>query len=154
MVGKDILRFHAVYWPAFLMAAELPLPKRIFAHGWWTNEGEKISKSLGNVIDPNVLTAQYGLDQTGISSCVRCHLGMMAIFCTAMTHRMNGDLANDLGNLCQRVLSMIFKNCDRVMPALPITLLEADQTLLSAADSLLDQVRDLLDRQAFNEALQ
>ena len=64
MVGKDILRFHAVYWPAFLMAAELPLPKRVYAHGWWTNEGQKISKSLGNVIDPNALTAQYGLDQT------------------------------------------------------------------------------------------
>jgi methionyl-tRNA synthetase len=70
-----------------------------------------------------------------------------------MTHRMNGDLANDLGNLCQRVLSMIFKNCDGVMPALPVKPVEADQTLLSAADGLLDQVRDLLDRQAFNEAL-
>ena len=63
MVGKDILRFHAVYWPAFLMAAELPLPKRVFAHGWWTNEGEKISKSLGNVINPIALIEEYGLDQ-------------------------------------------------------------------------------------------
>ena len=64
MVGKDILRFHAVYWPAFLMAAGLPLPKRVFAHGWWTNEGQKISKSLGNAIDPNRLAETYGLDQT------------------------------------------------------------------------------------------
>jgi methionyl-tRNA synthetase len=63
MVGKDILRFHAVYWPAFLMAADLPLPKRVFAHGWWTNEGEKISKSLGNAIDPNDLADEFGLDQ-------------------------------------------------------------------------------------------
>ena len=63
MVGKDILRFHAVYWPAFLMAADLPLPKRVFAHGWWTNEGQKISKSLGNAIDPLALAEQYGLDQ-------------------------------------------------------------------------------------------
>jgi len=64
MVGKDILRFHAVYWPAFLMASGLPLPKRVFAHGWWTNEGEKISKSIGNVIDPLALIDKYGLDQT------------------------------------------------------------------------------------------
>ena len=61
---KDILRFHAVYWPAFLMAADLPLPKRVYAHGWWTNDGQKISKSLGNAIDPNQLAATYGLDQT------------------------------------------------------------------------------------------
>ena len=154
MVGKDILRFHAVYWPAFLMAAELPLPKRIFAHGWWTNEGEKISKSLGNVIDPNVLTAQYGLDQTRYFLMREVPFGNDGDFsATAMTHRMNGDLANDLGNLCQRVLSMIFKNCDGVMPALPVNPLEADQLLLSASDRLLGQVRALLDRQAFNEAL-
>ena len=64
VVGKDILRFHAVYWPAFLMAADLPLPQRVFAHGWWTNEGQKISKSLGNVINPYDLIQDYGLDQT------------------------------------------------------------------------------------------
>ena len=129
MVGKDILRFHAVYWPAFLMAAVLPLPKRVFAHGWWTNEGQKISKSLGNVIDPNALTAQYGLDQTRYFLMREVPFGNDGDFsATAMTHRMNGDLANDLGNLCQRVLSMIFKNCDGVMPALPIKPLEADQT--------------------------
>ena len=63
VVGKDIIRFHAVFWPAFLMAAELELPKRVFAHGWWTNEGEKISKSLGNAIDPLALVEEYGLDQ-------------------------------------------------------------------------------------------
>ena len=154
MVGKDILRFHAVYWPAFLMAADLPLPKRVYAHGWWTNEGQKISKSLGNVIDPNALTAQYGLDQTRYFLMREVPFGNDGDFsATAMTHRMNGDLANDLGNLCQRVLSMIFKNCDGVMPALPVKPVEADHTLLSAADGLLDQVRDLLDRQAFNEAL-
>jgi len=154
MVGKDILRFHAVYWPAFLMAADLPLPKRVYAHGWWTNEGQKISKSLGNVIDPNALTAQYGLDQTRYFLMREVPFGNDGDFsATAMTHRMNGDLANDLGNLCQRVLSMIFKNCDGVMPALPAQPVDADQALLSAADGLLDQVRDLLDLQAFNEAL-
>ena len=119
MVGKDILRFHAVYWPAFLMAADLPVPKRVFAHGWWTNEGQKISKSLGNVIDPNALTAQYGLDQTRYFLMREIPFGNDGDFsATAMTHRMNSDLANDLGNLCQRVLSMIFKNCDGVIPAL------------------------------------
>ena len=136
------------------MAADLPLPKRVYAHGWWTNEGQKISKSLGNVIDPNALTAQYGLDQTRYFLMREVPFGNDGDFsATAMTHRMNGDLANDLGNLCQRVLSMIFKNCDGVMPALPVKPVEADQTLLSAADGLLDQVRDLLERQAFNEAL-
>ena len=154
MVGKDILRFHAVYWPAFLMAAELPLPKRVYAHGWWTNEGQKISKSLGNVIDPNALTAQYGLDQTRYFLMREVPFGNDGDFsAAAITHRMNGDLANDLGNLCQRVLSMICKNCDGVMPALPLEPIDTDQGLLSAVDGLLDQVRDLLDRQAFNEAL-
>jgi len=154
MVGKDILRFHAVYWPAFLMAADLPLPKRVYAHGWWTNEGEKISKSLGNVIDPNQLTAQYGLDQTRYFLMREVPFGNDGDFsAAAMIQRMNGDLANDLGNLCQRVLSMIFKNCDAVMPALPQQPTEADLALLNAADALLDTSRDLLDRQAFNEAL-
>ena len=154
MVGKDILRFHAVYWPAFLMAAELPLPKRVYAHGWWTNEGQKISKSLGNVIDPNALTAQYGLDQTRYFLMREVPFGNDGDFsATAMVHRMNGDLANDFGNLCQRVLSMIFKNCDAVMPALPEQPSAIDTELMTSADRLLDQVRDMLDRQAFNEAL-
>jgi len=154
MVGKDILRFHAVYWPAFLMAAELPLPKRVYAHGWWTNEGQKISKSLGNVIDPNALTAQYGLDQTRYFLMREVPFGNDGDFSTtAMIHRMNGDLANDLGNLCQRVLSMVHKNCDGVMPSLPQNPSAADAALLAAADGLLEQVRECLDRQAFNEGL-
>ena len=154
MVGKDILRFHAVYWPAFLMAAGLPLPKRIYAHGWWTNEGQKISKSLGNVIDPNALTEQYGLDQTRYFLMREVPFGNDGDFsAVAMIQRMNGDLANDLGNLCQRVVSMIFKNCDGLTPALPAELSDEDQMLLSAADSLLDEVGDLLDRQAFSGAL-
>jgi methionyl-tRNA synthetase len=154
MVGKDILRFHAVYWPAFLMAADLPLPKRVYAHGWWTNEGEKISKSLGNVIDPNSLAEEYGLDQTRYFLMREVPFGKDGDFSQrAMIHRMNGDLANDLGNLSQRVLSMIFKNCEGVMPALPAAPSEEDRGLLDAADALLDQVRQHMDTQAFHEAL-
>ena len=135
MVGKDILRFHAVYWPAFLMAADLPLPKRVFAHGWWTNEGQKISKSLGNVIDPLQIADTYGLDQMRYFLLREVPFGNDGDFShQAIVHRMNGDLANDLGNLSQRVLSMIFKNCDATMPAAPAELLDADNTLLAAVD--------------------
>ena len=105
MVGKDILRFHAVYWPAFLMAADLEPPKRVFAHGWWTNEGEKISKSVGNVIDPFSLVETYGLDQTRYFLVREVPFGNDGDFShQAMINRMNSELANDLGNLCQRVL--------------------------------------------------
>ena len=154
MVGKDILRFHAVYWPAFLMAADLPLPKRVFAHGWWTNEGEKISKSLGNAIDPDMLAETFGLDQTRYFLMREVPFGNDGDFSqNAMIHRMNGDLANDLGNLSQRVLSMIFKNCDGVMPALPVSPTAGDTAMLDAADGLLVAVRAAIDKQLFHEAL-
>ena len=154
MVGKDILRFHAVYWPAFLMAAGLPLPKRVFAHGWWTNEGQKISKSLGNAIDPNQLAETYGLDQTRYFLMREVPFGNDGIFSVpALTQRINGDLANDLGNLSQRVLSMIFKNCDGIMPAQPEKPAAEDQALLASADALLGMVRQHIDKQAFHEAL-
>lgn len=117
MVGKDILRFHAVYWPAFLMAAGIELPKRVYAHGWWTNEGEKISKSLGNVIDPTELANRYGLDQVRYFMLREVPFGNDGDFShTAMVNRMNGELANDFGNLAQRVLSMTAKNCDGIVP--------------------------------------
>ena len=154
MVGKDILRFHAVYWPAFLMAAGLPLPKRVFAHGWWTNEGQKISKSLGNAIDPNVLAEKYGVDQTRYFLLREVPFGNDGDFSVqAMIQRMNGDLANDLGNLSQRVLSMIFKNCNGVVPALPASPSYEDLALLDAADNLISTVRQQMDRQAFHEGL-
>ena len=154
MVGKDILRFHAVYWPAFLMAADLPLPKRVFAHGWWTNEGQKISKSLGNAIDPLSLADQYGLDQMRYFLMREVPFGNDGDFSvTALIQRMNGDLANDLGNLAQRVLSMVFKNCDGIMPAFPATPTDEDVVLINAVDGLLANVRAQVDRQAFHEAL-
>lgn len=154
MVGKDILRFHAVYWPAFLMAADLPLPKRIYAHGWWTNEGQKISKSLGNVIDPIEIADKYGLDQLRYFMLREVPFGNDGDFShLSMMHRMNGDLANDLGNLSQRVLSMVFKNCDGVMPSQPTSLTDADRTILAALDALLEGQRGHYDHQRFHEAL-
>ena len=154
MVGKDILRFHAVYLPAFLMASGLPLPKRVFAHGWWTNEGEKISKSIGNVIDPLALIDKYGLDQTRYFLLREVPFGRDGDFSeTAMIARTNSDLANDLGNLSQRTLSLVVKNCDGIMPALPADISGDDAELLAAADGLLEKVRAEFDQQAFHEGL-
>lgn len=133
IVGKDILRFHAVYWPAFLMAAELPLPKKIMAHGWWTIEGEKMSKSLGNVIAPKDLIDNYGLDQTRYFLMREVPFGADGNFSRAnMTTRINADLANNLGNLAQRTLSMIQKNCDAKVPT-PGTFNDQDKELLDAS---------------------
>ena len=154
MVGKDILRFHAVYWPAFLMAAELELPNRIFAHGWWTNEGEKISKSLGNVIDPLALIEEYGLDQIRYFLMREVPFGRDGDFSkTALMHRINSDLANDLGNLSQRVLSQIFKNLEGKIPALPKQPTQDDTALLEMLSQLPDSLRDQIDNQSFHEAL-
>jgi len=154
MVGKDILRFHAVYWPAFLMAAGLEPPKRVFAHGWWTNEGQKISKSLGNVITPGELVDKYGLDQVRYFLLREVPFGNDGDFShQAMINRMNGELANDLGNLAQRVLSMVNKNCDASVPEHG-AFTAADEAMLGAAAGLLEHLRAALDRQAFHEGLE
>ncbi|MEE9317199.1 MAG: methionine--tRNA ligase [Rhodospirillales bacterium] len=154
MVGKDILRFHAVYWPAFLMAAGLEPPRRVFAHGWWTNEGEKISKSLGNIIDPIQLVEKYGLDQVRYFLLREVPFGNDGDFShQAMVNRMNGELANDYGNLAQRVLSMIAKNCGGKVPEQG-QLSGADEGLLAEAHGLCAQARDSMDVQAFHTALE
>ncbi|MBL4602952.1 MAG: methionine--tRNA ligase [Emcibacteraceae bacterium] len=154
MVGKDILRFHALYWPAFLMAAEIEPAKRVFAHGWWTNEGHKISKSLGNVIDPFQIVDEFGLDQVRYFLMREVPFGNDGDFNKqAMINRINSDLANDLGNLAQRSLSMIFKNCDGVMPT-PGEHSDGDKVILKAADGLLDKVRDHIEVQAINKSLE
>ncbi len=154
MVGKDIVRFHAVYWPAFLMAAGMVPPKRVFAHGWWTNEGEKISKSLGNVIDPYDLIERYGLDQLRYFLLREVPFGNDGDFShRSMVQRMNGELANDYGNLVQRTLSMIDRNCDGTLPE-PGDLSTEDEGLLGAVGGLLKALRRTMDRQAFHEALE
>jgi methionyl-tRNA synthetase len=153
MVGKDILRFHAVYWPAFLMAADLEPPKRIFAHGWWTNEGQKISKSIGNVIDPYELIRTYGLDQMRYFLLREVPFGNDGDFSrSAMIRRINSELANDLGNLAQRSLAMVNKNCGGRVPNRGI-FTDADEVFLAKAHALLGQVRAECDIQAFHKAL-
>jgi methionyl-tRNA synthetase len=157
MVGKDILRFHSVYWPAFLMGAGLEPPKRVFAHGWWTNEGQKISKSLGNVIDPFETVKKYGLDQVRYFLLREVPFGNDGDFShRAVVNRINGDLANDLGNLVQRVLSLVARNCDGKVPAHATDLARENLKVygsLTAAHGLLDRVRPLIDRQSFHEML-
>jgi methionyl-tRNA synthetase len=154
VIGKDILRFHAVYWPAFLMAAGLPVPRRVTSNGWWTVEGEKMSKSLGNVIAPRELVATYGLDQ------VRYFLlrekpfgGDGTLSHQALVTRINVELANDLGNLAQRTLALIARNCDARLPP-PGVATSEDAALLEAAGALPALLRERLDRQAFHEALE
>jgi len=118
IIGKDILRFHAVYWPAFLMAADLPLPKRVFSHGWWTMDGEKMSKSKGNVVDPSVMTDRYGSDPFRYFLLREVPFGQDGDFSeSALVVRFNSDLANDLGNLFSRVTAMLAKYCGGIPPA-------------------------------------
>ncbi len=152
-VGKDIARFHAVIWPALLMAAGLPVPKRVYANGWWTVEGEKMSKSVGNVVDPRDLVAEFGLDVLRYFLLREMPFGNDGDFNRrALIGRMNSELANDLGNLAQRSLSLIAKNCGGVLPERgPAT--EDDAELLAQAAALPDAMRPKLLRQAYGEAL-
>ena len=154
MVGKDIVRFHAVYWPAFLMAADLPLPKKIFAHGWWTNEGNKISKSLGNVIDPFDLVDKYGVDQIRYFLMREVPFGNDGDFSNSqLINRINSDLANSYGNLFQRVTSMIFKNCNEVIPIRPNDFQDEDLKLINSIRNSLQNYRSLMDEQKFDQFL-
>ena len=154
MVGKDIIRFHCVYWPAFLMAADLPVPRRIFAHGWWTVEGQKMSKSLGNAIDPNTLVEKYGLDQLRYFMLREIPFGNDGDFSeAAIAGRINGELANEFGNLAQRFLSFIAKNLGGVLPA-PGAFTAEDTEILGACDKLLAQCREAIDAQAFHDMIE
>ncbi|PWS36180.1 methionine--tRNA ligase [Falsiroseomonas bella] len=153
-VGKDIVRFHAIYWPAFLMAAGIAPPQRVFAHGWWTNEGQKISKSLGNVIDPVALVAEFGLDPIRYFLLREVPFGQDGDFSrAALIGRNNGELANALGNLANRTLSLIQRNCDAKLPA-PAARAPGDAGLGAQLDALAGQVAAHLDRQEFHLALE
>jgi methionyl-tRNA synthetase len=151
VLGKDISRFHAVYWPAFLMAAGLTPPKRLFIHGWWTNSGEKISKSLGNVIDPVQLVETYGLDAVRYFLMREIPFGNDGDFShPALIGRLNSDLANSYGNLVQRVLSFVAKQCGGKVPQ-PGTFTQADQDLLNHAAELIAKLRDDINHQALHK---
>ncbi len=153
-VGKDIIRFHAVYWPAFLMSAGIEPPKRISSHGWWVVDGEKMSKSLGNVVEPRALAKTFGLDQIRYFLLREKPFGADgSLNHQAIISRMNVELANDLGNLAQRSLSLIARNCEGKLPGKGPATAE-DTALLDAAYALPDLVRAAMDRQTFHEALE
>jgi methionyl-tRNA synthetase len=117
IIGKDIVRFHAVYWPAFLMSAGIPLPKQVYGHGFLLHRGEKMSKSLGNVIDPTELADAFGVDQLRYFLLREVTFGQDGSYSAeAIVNRVNADLSNSFGNLAQRTLSFIAKNCDGVLP--------------------------------------
>jgi methionyl-tRNA synthetase len=153
IIGKDIVRFHTVYWPAFLISADLPLPKRVFGHGFLFNRGEKMSKSVGNVIDPFDLADTYGVDQFRYFLMREVPFGQDGNYShEAIVNRINADLANDLGNLAQRSLSMIAKNCGATVPT-PGDLTQADQDILWQADALPGKARAALNDFALHVAL-
>jgi methionyl-tRNA synthetase len=153
VIGKDIIRFHAVFWPAFLMSAGVAPPKRVFAHGFLTNRGEKMSKSVGNVVDPFALAEGYGVDAVRYFLLREAPFGQDGSYShEAIIGRINADLANDLGNLAQRSLSMIAKNCEGRTPA-PGPFTQADRAMLAAADALMDKTRKAFDELALHNAL-
>ncbi|RUT32875.1 methionine--tRNA ligase [Arsenicitalea aurantiaca] len=153
VIGKDIVRFHTVYWPAFLMSAGLAVQHRVFAHGFLTVEGKKMSKSLGNVIDPFALIEEFGIDPVRFYCLREVSFGQDGDFGRdKFINRNNADLANDLGNLAQRSLSMIGKNCAGVVPK-PGAYSEADQALLTLADTAITRASEAMDRQLVHEAV-
>ncbi|MFZ2620547.1 MAG: methionine--tRNA ligase [Alphaproteobacteria bacterium] len=154
VVGKDILRFHAVYWPAFLMGAELPVPQQVFAHGWWTSEGKKMSKSFGNVVDPAALTAEFGVDPIRYFLLREVPFGNDGDFVrNRLIGRVNVDLANELGNMFQRVLAMVNKNCNAQVPAMGAMDAE-DDTFMELMRAAPAKVRTHMNTLAFHKALE
>ena len=153
IVGKDILRFHAVYWPAFLMAADLPPPRRIFAHGWWTNEGQKISKSLGNVINPYDIISEFGLDQFRFFLFREVPFGNDGDFSkNSIATRVNADLSNNFGNLIQRICSFISKNCKSIVEN-KFNLNEGDKILIDFSIKKIKNYQILLNDQEIDKAI-
>jgi methionyl-tRNA synthetase len=153
VIGKDIVRFHAVYWPAFLMSAGVEVPRRIFSHGFLFNRGEKMSKSVGNVIDPFDLADAYGVDPLRYFLLREVPFGQDGNYShEAIVNRINADLANDLGNLAQRSLSMVARNLAGVLPQ-PGALSANDQTILSAADAMIAKARAAMTTQQLHQVL-
>ena len=153
IIGKDIIRFHAVYWPAFLMSAGLPVQKRVFAHGFLFNKGEKMSKSVGNVVDPFNLADQYGVDQIRYFFLREVPFGQDGNYShEAIVARINADLANGLGNLAQRSLSMIAKQLGGVLPE-PGPFSDNDKAILAEADAMIAAARTAMATQQIHQWL-
>lgn len=151
IIGKDITRFHAVYWPAFLMSAHIELPRQVFGHGFVLNKGEKMSKSVGNVLDPFALANHYGIDQMRYFLLREVPFGQDGSYShEAIINRVNADLANDLGNLAQRSLSMVFKNLDGRLNE-PVILEQADHDMLLLADEMLGKCRNAMKNFAIHQ---
>lgn len=153
IIGKDIIRFHAVYWPAFLLSAGVPVPRRVFAHGFLFNRGEKMSKSVGNVVDPFNLADQYGVDQMRYFFLREVPFGQDGNYNhEAIVARINADLANDLGNLAQRSLSMIAKQLGGVLPE-PGEFSANDKAILAEADAMIGAARKAMATQQIHQWL-
>jgi methionyl-tRNA synthetase len=153
VIGKDIVRFHAVYWPAFLMSAGIEVPRRIFSHGFLFNRGEKMSKSVGNVVDPFTMADTYGVDQFRYFFLREVPFGQDGNYShEAIVNRINADLANDLGNLAQRSLSMIGKAFGGKLPE-PGAFTDADKTILAAADAMIGTAREHMKTQQLHQVL-
>ncbi len=153
VIGKDIVRFHAVYWPAFLMSASIEVPRRIFSHGFLFNRGEKMSKSVGNVVDPFTLADAYGVDQLRFFFLREVPFGQDGNYShEAIVNRINADLANDLGNLAQRSLTMVARAFGGVLPA-PGELTANDQAILAQADAMIAKAREAMKTQALHQVL-
>ena len=153
VIGKDIVRFHAVYWPAFLMSAGIDVPRRIFAHGFLFNRGEKMSKSVGNVVDPFALADAYGVDPLRYFLLREVPFGQDGNYShEAIVNRINADLANDLGNLAQRSLTMVGRNFGGVLPA-PGVFSDNDQAILASADAMAGKARDAMATQQLHQVL-
>ena len=153
VIGKDIVRFHAVYWPAFLMSAGVDVPRRIFSHGFLFNRGEKMSKSVGNVIDPIALVDAYGVDQLRYFFLREVPFGQDGNYSLgAIVNRINADLANDLGNLAQRSLSMIARQLNGVLPK-PAAFSTNDTAILTLADGMIAKAREAMKTQQLHQVL-
>ena len=151
IIGKDILRFHAIFWPAFLLAAKLPLPKRVFGHGWILSDDKKMSKSLGNILDPIEIIRDYGIDQLRYYLIKEVSLGNDgSISMENLKNCINNDLANNYGNLCQRVFSFIKKNCNNKVPK-TINFKETDTKLINNIKDNIPKLIDLINKQNLNE---
>jgi methionyl-tRNA synthetase len=153
VIGKDIVRFHAVYWPAFLLSAGVEVPRRIFSHGFLFNRGEKMSKSVGNVIDPFALADAYGVDQLRYFFLREVPFGQDGNYShEAIVNRVNADLANDLGNLAQRSLTMVARQLGGILPK-PGAFNAADKAILALADGMIGMVREAMKTQQLHQVL-